>query len=234
MSRIIDRIRKKCAGSGGFSFTELLAATTIMLLATGLLTSTIRVAIEQFYKSTRESEAQILCASLSTYMETELANAKVTVNSDGTCSVSSDTHGMGGNIQFGYVTASGSVDSTGDTDTTGNTGEAPSATSAVDYGFTGGSIWPQGGETPAAGSNVSMQIVESSPTHSQIFKNFNIAGAGAYVRKDGSYALTSQMNMQFSSDAFTIEIHVNDTKSGKELAANKFTVRPVEVINGGV
>ena len=103
------RILRKLSGRGGFSLTELLAATLIMMMATGLLTQTLNLALDQFYKSTRESKAQILCSTLCTYVQNELTYAMVyaddsTVSKmkerDGAVCFDSGVHGMGKDARF--------------------------------------------------------------------------------------------------------------------------------------
>ncbi len=109
------RIRKICSSEGGFSLTELLIATLIMVLATAALTSALLLAYRHFYKSAQRTEAQFLCASLAEFVEDELTFSKVTV-SGGDLSWSKGTHNMGSNIKFyvnteggGYVEIDGST-----------------------------------------------------------------------------------------------------------------------------
>ena len=100
----------------GFTMVELLVAMLIMLLATGALTMTINLAIKHFYKSVQESEAQVLCATLTEFVEDELSFATVMTSSPD--SWSGGTHNMGNGIAFYTETASSYArvgDSTGET-----------------------------------------------------------------------------------------------------------------------
>ncbi len=100
-SRLWNRIKKILGGKKGFTFTELLVATLIMLLATGLLTSTLTLAIRHFFRSTQRSEAQFLLGSLAEFVEDELSfSADADDRSD--LAWSKGTHNMGSNISF-YV-----------------------------------------------------------------------------------------------------------------------------------
>ena len=95
--RLWNRIKETLRGKKGFTFTELLVAMLIMLLATGVLTSTMVLAIRHFYQSTQKTEAQFLCASLAEFVEDELSFAKVDA---GGATWSKGTHNMGSDIRF--------------------------------------------------------------------------------------------------------------------------------------
>ncbi len=87
--------------SGGFSLTELLVATLIMLLATASLISALTLAYRHFYESAQRTQAQFLCASLAEFVEDELMFSKVST-ATGDLRWSKGTHNMGSNIRF-YV-----------------------------------------------------------------------------------------------------------------------------------
>ena len=96
--KLYKRLNSKIKENAGFSLTEMLVAMLIMLLATGALTMTINLAIKHFYKSTQESEAQVLCATLSEFVEDELTFANV--SEPYSYSWSGGTHNMGNGISF--------------------------------------------------------------------------------------------------------------------------------------
>lgn len=98
-SRLWNRIKGILRGKKGFTLTELLVATLIMLLATGVLTSTMVLAIRHFFESTQRTEAQFLCASLAEFVEDELSFARVDASGE---TWSKGTHNMGSDIRF-YV-----------------------------------------------------------------------------------------------------------------------------------
>lgn len=95
--RLRNRIKQILCGKKGFTFTELLVATLIMLLATGVLTSTMVLAIRHFFESTQRTEAQFLCASLAEFVEDELSFARVDASGE---TWSKGTHNMGSDIRF--------------------------------------------------------------------------------------------------------------------------------------
>ena len=102
------KIKRKRIGNKGFSLTELLVAMLIMLLATGALVGTIGLAVKHFFKSAQESEAQLLCATLSEFVEDELTYSKSVASGDGgVVTWSKGTHGLGSNIYFEISTDAG-------------------------------------------------------------------------------------------------------------------------------
>ena len=100
----MDKIKEKLKYKKGFTMTELLVSTIIMMLATGLITSTLDLAIRQFHKSTTNSNAQLLCSTLANYVTSELAYATVHVSSDedgaDVTTFDSDVHNMGIGASF--------------------------------------------------------------------------------------------------------------------------------------
>ena len=67
------KIKGKLAGRGGFSLSEMLTATLILLLVSGILTATASLAMGHFQKSTRSSEANVLASTLKSVFLSELA-----------------------------------------------------------------------------------------------------------------------------------------------------------------
>ena len=92
-----NKIKKILRQKSGFTFTEMLIATLIMVLATGALTAALTLAIRHFYLSTQRTEEQLLCASLAEFVEDELSFSKVD-DTDG--SWAKGTHNMGSGIRF--------------------------------------------------------------------------------------------------------------------------------------
>lgn len=68
-------VLKKVKQNKGFTLSELLAATVILLLVSGMLTTCILLGMKQLDKETQESEAQMLCTMLSTAVQDELSFA---------------------------------------------------------------------------------------------------------------------------------------------------------------
>ena len=244
--KIRYRIRNRVGAESGFSFVELLAATIIMMLATSLLVQTLTLAYDQFQRQTQVSEAQMLCASLSTYLESELSYATVTVgeteegsSEPGTLkSVSSDAHNMGANIQFVYLRDQRSQ-SVSDGSQSGVDGSqsGDNGNGSVSSGSTeGSSLWS--GASSGSMSLPGFMIGETSPRYRTQVKAdaYNIAGKGAYISKNDRYGLNAALecdeNMGWNGKTFTITVVVygNQPDRSEPLAKNQFTVTPQAVV----
>ena len=82
----MNKVAKKLKQNNGFTLSELLIATLILLLVSGMLVTCIHLGLKQLYKQTQESEAQILCTTLSTAIQDELSyagNVETETTSDG-------------------------------------------------------------------------------------------------------------------------------------------------------
>lgn len=77
-----NNVHKASRFKKGFTLAEVMMATLILVLATGLVTVCIAQALKMFHRITRESEGQMLSASLCTLIENELVNARV-IEGDG-------------------------------------------------------------------------------------------------------------------------------------------------------
>ena len=66
---------RKIKQNSGFTLSELLIATLILLLTSAMLVTCIRLGLKQLYQQTEESEAQMLCTMLSTAVQDELTYA---------------------------------------------------------------------------------------------------------------------------------------------------------------
>ncbi|MBE5896676.1 MAG: hypothetical protein E7281_02830 [Lachnospiraceae bacterium] len=66
---------RKLKQNSGFTLSELLIATLILLLTSAMLVTCIRLGLKQLYQQTEESEAQMLCTMLSTAVQDELTYA---------------------------------------------------------------------------------------------------------------------------------------------------------------
>lgn len=97
MKNFISGIKKRISNRKGFSLTELLAATLIMALSTGIVAGIMNLAASSFFRTTQIAEAQTLCSTIATYVESELTYAKV--NEAGT-GFYSDVHNFGPDACF--------------------------------------------------------------------------------------------------------------------------------------
>ena len=71
----MEKTLNKLKQNNGFTISELLVATIILLLTSGMLITCIQLGLKQLYKQTAESEAQMLCTMLSTAVQDELTYA---------------------------------------------------------------------------------------------------------------------------------------------------------------
>lgn len=82
MKKFDKKIRKKLKSKAGMSLLEVLCAVLILLLVSGGMTSAVTLAVNQYQKSMRNSESQVLYSSLSTVLGHELAyTTNIKVNS---------------------------------------------------------------------------------------------------------------------------------------------------------
>lgn len=210
-----EKIRQKLNHRFGFSLTELLLATLIMLLATGLLTQTMDLALKQFKVSTRESEAQLLLADLSTFVQDELTYAKPDVEIIAEKAVwkgtwSGGTHNMGSEIAF-YTEEDANADSANRTAVSSGTGE-------------------KYGKIMISGSEYKDEEGK--------YKYYNPVGDGSYTVDSVSgtgaasnYNLKAGMALDYNKDddgMFDVDIKVMPFGEGENaLAEHKFKVRPI-------
>lgn len=89
------------------SLVELLSAVLVMLLVTSLLVLGVRIGTKAYVKSVSMSEAQILCATLTTLITDELRYAgTIQVEEDGRVGFFSQNFGGAGRYG-GFVLCSG-------------------------------------------------------------------------------------------------------------------------------
>ena len=82
MCNLNKNIKIKLKSKAGMSLLEVLCAVLILLLVSGGMTSAVTLAVNQYQKSMRNSEAQVLYSSLSTVLGHELAyTTNIKVNS---------------------------------------------------------------------------------------------------------------------------------------------------------
>ena len=67
---------RKLRSRGGFTIGEMLVCVLILLLCTGVISSTMALAANQFKARTRESEARLLCNALSLAVQDQLLYAR--------------------------------------------------------------------------------------------------------------------------------------------------------------
>ena len=202
LKKWLKEFKKKCTSvirsRKGFTFSELLVATVILLLSTSILVQTIAIAARNFDRVTQVSKAQQLCSILSGYVESELTYAKVTergssikTNSDGAIVFSSESHNFGPNAAF--------------------------------YIKNGNALTPVTGSS----LNIVGRLVESSDIYVNEGKTyFEIAGKEAYSGGGSDkYDLAAGMQKKYGSGVFTVDIVIKN-KEMEDLASNSFVVIP--------
>lgn len=89
--KYIKRLVRKLNNRKGFSLTELLACTLIMVIATSILTGTVSLAARHYDEQIQKSEADVLCESLAYALREKLSYVyKYDSNSKRFYSTSSD------------------------------------------------------------------------------------------------------------------------------------------------
>lgn len=208
--RLRNRMKSVLRGKKGFTFTELLVATLIMLLATGVLTSTLALAIRHFFLSTQRTEAQFLLGSLAEFVEDELS---FSVDTDGRTDLawSKGTHNMGSNIRFCVLPDGKDLD-------------------PVDY--TCPDVLPVGNDIldpPNPGEYGKLVITGENYKKEGEPKYFKIVSDGAYdVAPSHGYSLKAAMHLNWQDPYYVVQIYVAD-QNGKELTKAEFTVEPAIV-----
>lgn len=79
---MLKRIKKKLQSAGGFSLTEMLVATIILLIAAQGMTDGISFASSQYTKQMRNSQSRILCSTLENTINYEFAHTDKIVYSN--------------------------------------------------------------------------------------------------------------------------------------------------------
>lgn len=202
-NRRLKKAYRLLTGRKGFSLAELLLAVLILTLSTSILTATVALALSRYHKSTQLSAAQELCAALSSYVETELSHAKVTVEEDGKIKhdedgkfvFNSDAHNFGPGAHFVIVDKSGIDHNVSETTLENNSG--------------------------IYGRVCEQSILYHSPP-------YNIAGEGAYRGKNGSYEILAGMSIKFKDGAFKAHIQIVDG-DGNILSENYILAVPIRV-----
>ena len=197
-----------------------------MMLSTTLLAQTVKLAQEQFFKTTQESEAQLLCASLSTYIESELEGAEPYSEDDGTDAGASGTNTNTGSIQSALGPRFNS--------STHNMGSGAYFYVLADSESTSGEAGVSATASDTGSGSVKGQVVETSPYYQSFGTKdgngglgyYNIAGNGAYeVGKNHRYDLCASMDYSYSNGSYTVNIVVYRKNLDKAvLAENSFSV----------
>lgn len=94
------RTKKKLRARGGFTLAETLIVVLLIVLTSGILASTIQLAAQQFRARTQETDAQLLCSSLSLFVQNELTYAGNLAQSGDTLRFTDHLRGFGSGCAF--------------------------------------------------------------------------------------------------------------------------------------
>ena len=92
--------RKKLRSRGGFTLTEMLCALIVCLLVCAVITTTLQLSSKFLLSGSRDSEAQILCATLATAVKDELRYAEDVVSDASGQVISFFSHHHGEGYRF--------------------------------------------------------------------------------------------------------------------------------------
>lgn len=73
MKKLFSKLKNQIADNSGMSFIELLVAVLILMLVSTGMVSVVGFGANQYDKTIRESEALVLCSTISTILEHELS-----------------------------------------------------------------------------------------------------------------------------------------------------------------
>ncbi|MBE6910469.1 MAG: type II secretion system protein [Ruminococcaceae bacterium] len=96
---------RKLRSRGGFTLAEMMAVVLLISLVGVVVISTVDIASKEFRVTTQDSDAQLLCSSLSLFVQNELTYASDYDNSTGT--FTERVQGFGSGCSFISVDADG-------------------------------------------------------------------------------------------------------------------------------
>ena len=201
----MKRIVKKLQSNNGFTISELLIATLILLLTSGMLVTCIQLGMKQLYKQTQESEAQMLCTMLSTAVQDELtyaSNVEPKDTSTGTY-ISFAKAGLSNKVGF-YV----ATETVSDTDP-----------STFDYVAVTD-------DASLSRENLGKIYLASVDAENNVTDSYGLVSTGAYNIKNSSYG-SLQAGMQLTQTAGGYEVRIdvyNGTDIENPLASKDFYV----------
>ena len=113
------RIRDRLGSGGGFTFTEVLFTVLILLIVTTIVSEAISLAGGHYNEQLRESQAQLLSSSISSFVQNELTYAS-SIETDGdVVSFRSNARLPGLTCHFAVKSGGSSIPATASADTLG-------------------------------------------------------------------------------------------------------------------
>ncbi len=100
-NKILKKLLNNKRASKGFSIGEMLVAVLILMLATQIIASAMNIASKHFFESTDESEAQLICATLSDFIRGEITTAgEIRLNGNKLDTFLDESGRVGGRCKF--------------------------------------------------------------------------------------------------------------------------------------
>ncbi len=206
----MENLMKKLKQNKGFSLAELLVATLILLLTSGMLVVCIQLGIKQLYKNTQDSEAQMLCTTLSTAIQDELTYASDIRVSNTTAgnTITFAKEGMSDSV--GFYIASESEDS--------------DAADPSTFEFTAVTD-----DSAFSAINLGKIYLASTDGSNNITNTYGLVSTGAYNIENSSYgSLRAGMQLSETSEGYQIKVNVyNGSDDTTPLATKEFYVGKV-------
>ncbi len=198
---------KKLKQNNGFTISELLVATLIVLLTSGMLITCIQLGMKQLYKQTQKSEAQMLCTMLSTAVQDELSYASNVemIDVDGSSGKHLTFTKKGVTDKVGFYIAS---------ETSSDTDE-----STFEY-------VPVTNDSASARDNLGKIYLASVDASNTITNHYGLVSTGAYNIENSKYgSLQTGMVVKETTGGYEVKIEVfNGTDISNALATKDFYV----------
>lgn len=203
----MNGIVKKLKQNNGFTISELLIATLIVLLTSGMLITCIQLGMRQFYKQSQKSEAHMLCTMLSTAVQDELSYASnvemVDVDESSGKHLTFTKKGVTEKVGF-YIA----------TETSSDTDE-----STFEY-------VPVTNDSASARDNLGKIYLASVDASNTITNYYGLVSTGAYNIENSTFgSLQAGMVVKETTGGYEVKIEVfNGTDISKALATKNFYV----------
>ncbi len=206
----MNKLVRKLKQNNGFTLSELLIATLILLLTSAMLVVCIQLGLKQLYKQTQDSEAQMLCTMLSTAIQDELTYAS---------EIETGTTTAGNTITFAKEGMSNPVSFYIASETDDSDASDPSSfeyTAVTD-------------DASFANINLGKIYLASTDASNKIVDPYGLVSTGAYNIENSSYgSLRAGMQLKQNADGYEVKVSVyNGSDDVTPLATKRFYVGKV-------
>lgn len=206
----MNKLVRKLKQNNGFTLSELLIATLILLLTSAMLVVCIQLGLKQLYKQTQDSEAQMLCTMLSTAIQDELTYASEIETGTTTAgnTITFAKEGMDKPVSF-YIASE-----TDDSD----------ASDPSSFEYTAVTD-----DASFANINLGKIYLASTDASDNIVDPYGLVSTGAYNIENSSYgSLRAGMQLKQNADGYEVKVSVyNGSDDVTPLATKRFYVGKV-------